>query len=126
MHRGQALEGMIVFAMIALLLVNLVPLHAIATMGSAGFLLIFTAVNIANVRLARQTGSKKWLSLLGTIACIAALLALVWQTEDDPRTKQQIWILAGMLVSAFLVEVIYRGITGRRIDLLVKDKRPGL
>jgi len=37
-------------------LANFVPLEAIATMGSAGFLLLFMAVNIANLRLARNTG----------------------------------------------------------------------
>jgi len=56
--RGQHLEGALITTALALVIANLVPLEAIATMGSAGFLLLFMAVNIASVRLARDTGGR--------------------------------------------------------------------
>lgn len=54
--RGQRLEGTFITAALALRVANFVPLEAIATMGSAGFLLVFMAVNIAAVLLAAETG----------------------------------------------------------------------
>lgn len=53
--RNQPIEGLALFAVLALLLVNGVSLAAIATLGSAGFLLVFAAVNLANLLLARET-----------------------------------------------------------------------
>jgi hypothetical protein len=86
-------------------------------MGSAGFLLIFTAVNIANIRMAKSTESKAWISGLGAIACIIALAALCWQVWQDPATRSQLWILVGMIVLSFAIEVLYRGLTGRIVHL---------
>ena len=110
-------EGMIIFAILALLIANFLPLHAIATMGSAGFLLIFMAVNVANIRLAVSTRSKAWISGLGALACGIALLALCWQVWQDPATRGQLWILAGMIALSFVIEATYRAVTGREIHL---------
>ena len=72
--RGQHLEGALITAALALVIANLVPLEAIATMGSAGFLLLFMAVNIASVRLARDTGGRVWISGLAARACARVCL----------------------------------------------------
>lgn len=115
--RGQPLDGMIIFAALTLVMANLIPLHAIATMGSAGFLVIFMAVNIANVRLRKETQSKGWMSVLGALACGIALCILCLETEEDPATKNQVWILVGMILAAVLTEVVYRAITKREMHL---------
>jgi amino acid transporter len=115
--RHQPLEGMLIFAILTLFMANFLPLHAIATMGSAGFLIIFLAVNIANVRLTRETKSITLISILGTIACAVALAALCWETFESPQTKNQIWILVGMIIISLLIELIYRGITKREIHM---------
>jgi amino acid transporter len=111
--RGQPLEGMIIFAVLTLIMANFIPLHAIATMGSAGFLLIFMAVNLANVRLAKQTQSMLWISLLGAVACGIALFVLCLEVEENPASKNQLWILIGMILASVFTEVIYRGVTKR-------------
>ncbi len=113
--RGQPLEGMFIFAIIALILVNFLPLNAIATMGSAGFLLIFFAVNFANVRRAKETESHAWISMLGMAACAIALIALCWQVWRVDATRPHLWILAGMIAAAFTIELIYRAAAGRKI-----------
>jgi amino acid transporter len=114
---GQHSEGALITAAMALVIANFVPLEAIATMGSAGFLLIFMAVNIANVRLARQTGSRAWLSLLAALATSFALVVLCVKVEENPATRNHLWILAGMIGSALAIEIGYRSLTGRRIRL---------
>ena len=115
--RGQPLDGMIIFAGLTLVMANLIPLHAIATMGSAGFLLIFMAVNIANVRLRKETRSNAWISLIGALACGVALFVLCLQTEEDPATRNQVWIIVGMILAALFAEIIYRSITKRELRL---------
>ena len=75
-RRSQRLEraGLIVFLT---LVANLFDLSSISTMGSAGFLVIFAAVNAANAALARQTGSRRWISVLGAVLCLGAPASLI-------------------------------------------------
>ena len=115
--KGDPIEGSILCAVLALAIVNFVPLEAIATMGSAGFLILFGAVNLANMRLARQTGSNVWISALAAVAAFAALFVLCFSVYQDPASRNQLWILVGMIVLSLVIEIVYRSITGRRIRL---------
>jgi hypothetical protein len=121
--RGQHPEGTFIAAALALLVANFVPLEAIATMGSAGFLLIFMAVNIANVRLARDTGSRTWISALAALSTAAALIVLCVEVDENPATRDHLWILAGMILVSFGIEIVYRTITGRGIHLVREDAK---
>ncbi len=99
-------EGLIITAGATLLIANLFDLSSISTMGSAGFLLIFAAVNGANLKLRKETGSNVWVPLLGLLACSGALMVLLWQTyTTDPA---RLWTLVVMLVLAVAVEWLYR------------------
>ena len=118
--RGEHLEGTLITAVLAIVVANFVPLEAIATMGSAGFLLLFMAVNVANVRLARQTGSRAWVSGLAAISTGIALIVLCVEVDENPATRNHLWILAGMIASSLAIEIAYRGITGRTIHLARK------
>ena len=123
--RGQHFEGTLITAALALIVANFVPLEAIATMGSAGFLLLFMAVNIANVRLARDTGSRAWISGLAALSTASALIVLCVEVEENPATRNHLWILAGMILVSFGIEVAYRRITGRSIHLSRKAAKGG-
>jgi hypothetical protein len=127
--RGGHVEGTIITAVLALAIANLVPLEAIATMGSAGFLLVFMLVNIANAKLAKETGSRVWVSVLAALSTAAALVILCIQVDENASSRNHLWILAGMLVVSFATEFIYRRITARSIDLKhvlhrAKDSNP--
>lgn len=124
--RGQHAEGTFMAAALALLLANFVPLEAIATMGSAGFLLLFMGVNIANVRLARDTNSRAWISALAALSTAIALIVLCVEVDENPATRNHLWILAGMILVSFGIEFVYRGITGRRIQVFRKGPGAGL
>jgi len=103
---GQPVEGLLITAALTLLLANGFNLNSISTLGSAGFLLIFAAVNIANIRRAHRSNGTAWLSVVGALACLAATGALVWQTAvTGPR---RLWVLAGMILLAVLIEGSYR------------------
>lgn len=112
---NEPVEGLLITTVLTLLVANLVNLSNISTMGSAGFLLIFAAVNAANARRASQTSSHRWISILGIVLCIAALVSLLFQNLR--QSPQQLWIPVAMFALAFLVEVFYRLATGRKIRL---------
>jgi len=95
-----------------------------ATMGSAGFLVVFLAVNLANVRLAEQTGSRRWISALAAGACGIALTALCGQTLMNPAARWHLWILAGMLALSFGIELVYRARTGRSMRVHERPLSP--
>ena len=105
---------MLITAGLTLFVANVFDLTSISTLGSAGFLLIFAAVNTANARKALHTKSRGWISAAGAVACLVALAALVWQTAQTRPMK--LWVLAVMIVLAVIIEGIYR-LTEREIHL---------
>lgn len=103
---NKPLEGLFITAALALGLANLGDLSSLSTMGSAGFLLVFAAVNAANFALRDETKSHAWLAGLGVVGCVAALGALVWHAlRTDPRS---LVALGAMFAIALAVEVVYR------------------
>jgi amino acid transporter len=117
---GTPIEGLLITSGVTLFIANLVDLSSMSTMGSAGFLLIFAAVNSANVVLADDTQSKRWLSLIGVGLCLAALASLLWQTaKSSPGQLGVLFVMAG---AAFFIEITFR-VTTRRTINLPKDKK---
>ena len=104
--------GLLITTGLTLIAANWLDLSSIATIGSAGFLLIFTAVNIANVVLSRQTSSLRWLSSIGALACLAALIALLWQIEM--QTPLKILVLVAILGISAGIESLYRFLRKQR------------
>ena len=112
---GEPLEGLLITAGMTLLIANIFDLTSIATLGSAGFLLIFAAVNAANARHASHAGSRGWISVVGAVACLVALGALIWQTTTTSPAK--LLILAAMLALALAIEGAYQlAKRGHRLD----------
>lgn len=116
---NRPIEGLLITSGLTLLVANLFDLSSIAMMGSSGFLLIFAAVNSANLRLYRKTASHRWIATLGIILCLSALGALIWQIAGT--SPQELWVLIVMIGSAFAIEAIYRRFTGRAIRPLIKE-----
>ncbi len=117
---NEPIEGLLITSVITLLIANSVNLSSMSTMGSVGFLLIFAAVNGANVKLAAETHSRGWISLIGAGLCLCALASLLWQTATI--SIHQLWIPLVMIVVAFMIEVAFRVATGRRISLSKPSK----
>ena len=110
---ARPVYGVLLTAGLSLLLANLVDLTAIAVMGSAGFLIIFAAVNAANVKLAAETQGNRFVSSLGFFACVGALAALIYHTAED--NAHALWVVLGMIVVSFLFELVYPRISGRKL-----------
>jgi amino acid transporter len=107
------IEGLLITTMVTLVVANSLNLSSISMMGSAGFLLIFAAVNGSNVILYQQTSSRRWISTIGVLVCMAALGALLWHTAQTAPAK--LWVLLVMIVIAVGTEIIYRSVSGRKI-----------
>ncbi|MEJ2599518.1 MAG: APC family permease [Anaerolineales bacterium] len=112
---NEPIEGLLITAAASLLIANLVDLSNMSTMGSVGFLLIFAAVNGANVRLADQTQSRRSVSWIGVGLCLAALASLLWQSVE--HSPARLWIPLLMTGTAFAIEAGFRLISGRTIRL---------
>jgi amino acid transporter len=112
---GEPIEGLFITTGATLLIANFAHLSSMSTMGSAGFLLIFAAVNGANALLAKETQSRRWLSLMGIGLCLGALACLLWQTAMT--SPGQLWVLLVMAGTAFIIEVVFRVAARRTIHL---------
>lgn len=112
---NRPIVGLLITSILTLFIANLFNLSSISIMGSAGFLLVFAAVNTANLRLYKKTTSHRVISALGIVLCLSALVALILQVAaTSPR---EILILVVMIGSAFTIEGIYRKYNGREIRL---------
>ncbi len=109
---NRPIEGLLITSGATLLIANLVNLSSMSTLGSVGFLLIFGAVNAANAKLARETGSKPWISIMGAGLCLCALASLLWQTAL--RSLHDMYIPFAMVALAVLIEGGFRVTTRRK------------
>lgn len=80
-------------------------------MGSAGFLIIFAVVNLAEARTASSRGSAAWISIVAATTCAAALVALVAKS-----TPGAVSVLVVMVALAFAVEAAFRWFTHTSSD----------
>ena len=102
----RPIGGLIATTAGTLLIVNTVDLQGISLMGSAGFLIIFAAVNLAAIRIAADTRQSRLISRAGALACLASLAALVFYAAT--HIPGQLAILAGMLTTAVIAEAVIR------------------
>ena len=117
---NEPMEGLLITTGATLIIANLFDLSSISMMGSAGFLLVFAAVNAANAALAEKTGSRGWISVLGVVLCLAALGSLLWEIGE--KTPSHLWILLAMLLLSFMIEGAYRFIKARKLQVPLSRK----
>lgn len=120
---NRPLEGLLLTAALTLLLVNVLDLSSISVMGSAGFLVVFAAVNASGWRLAERCGARRWLCAAGVVSTLGALAALIWQTARETPTR--LLVLAAMVTVAVAVELAYRGLSGKRLSVTFDPPRRG-
>jgi amino acid transporter len=116
----RPIEGLLITSGLTLVVANIFDLSRISMMGSSGFLLIFAAVNAANFRLATKSDSFRWLSLFGAVVCLAALVILIYQRSTV--SPFEILVLVIMVAVSFIIEVVYRRLTGRTIKPVHKAR----
>lgn len=118
---NRPIGGLLLTSAITLVIANIFDISNIATMGSGGFLIIFAAVNLSNLKVHAKTSSNKYLPILGAATCLFALAALIWQTALT--SPFNILILAVLVVLAFVIEIIYTKFTGKHVKPVVKPTK---
>lgn len=98
--------GLIATALGTLLIVNTVNIEGISLMGSAGFLIVFTAVNLAALRLRLGGRGARVLAGAGAIACTGSLIALIGYAATE--IPSQLGVLGGLLLVSVLGELALR------------------
>jgi len=110
---GRAPEGLFVTAILVILFANTFPLDKIGMMGSAAFLLIYAAVSVGHMRLYKQTGASPFLIVMAILACLFALVILVYYLGT--KTPVTLIALSVVVALSFLAEWLYRRYTTRKL-----------
>ena len=88
---GRDVEGLFITSGLVLVFVLFFPLSAVASMGSAAFLLVYSAVNIGHIRIRDQTGAKAWPVMSSAVTCVSLFLVLLYHmiitAPTSPRTR---------------------------------------
>ncbi len=103
---NRPIGGLLATTFGTLLVVNTVNIQGISLMGSAGFLIVFAAVNLAAVRLVGGSRARIALSLIGAVACIGSLATLIAYAAT--HTPGQLGVLGGLLAAAVVGEGVVR------------------
>jgi amino acid transporter len=108
----RPIEGLLVTTGLTLVVANAFDLSSIALTGSAAFLIIFAAVNVAAARLAKRN-APRLLAWAAAAACVVSLVALI--LEERKHNRWGLVIVGGLVAGSFALEALYRKITPRVI-----------
>jgi amino acid transporter len=119
---GRDIEGLFITSGLVLMFVLLFPLSAVASMGSAGFLLVYSAVNIGHVRIREQTGAKAWPVVASALSCLSLFVVLLHHMiSAAPNSAVALGVT---LAGSFLFEIVYRRMTGRTLREILTQTDP--
>jgi hypothetical protein len=105
-EKGQIpINGILTIAIISLFMANSIDLTEIAILGSAGFLLIFSVVNLSAFRLRRRIKARGGIPLLAFSVSTFALAILLYKTALSNPVS--VLVFAGFVIASVLFEWFY-------------------
>lgn len=111
--------GLFITSLIVCILVVIFPLSAVGEMASLAFLLVYAMVNLGHLRIAGQTGAKRWILICSVVLNLALFALLFIQTILNHETLTWISVIA-LLIISFLVELAWRKKNKRNLHWLGK------
>ena len=99
--------GLFITSLIVCIFVVIFPLSAVGEMASLTFLLVYAMVNLGHLRIAGQTGAKRWILICSVVLNLALFALLFIQTILNHETLTWISVIA-LLIISFLVELAWR------------------
>jgi amino acid transporter len=112
---GRAPMGIVVTSVTAIVLAAFFDLNAIASLGSAVALVVFTLVTFGHFRIRHETGAQAWLLVLAEVTTLVVLAAFAVTTlVDEPGTAVA---LVAILALSVVLDLVWKN---RR------DSKPGL
>ncbi len=116
---GRSEEGLMITSALAIFFTNFLNLEGIAMLGSASFLLIYTSVNVAHLRLRRHTRANSFIIWLAITGCMFTFLALVYY--EIINSVLTLVVLVFVLILSFAGEWVYRVFSGRMLKVRSND-----
>ena len=99
--------GLFITSLIVCIFVVIFPLSAVGEVASLAFLLVYAMVNLGHLRIAGQTGAKRWILICSVVLNLALFALLFIQTILNHETLTWISVIA-LLIISFLVELAWR------------------
>ncbi len=113
-RRSGGTQGLLISAFLAILLTVLFDVTAIASIGSAVALAIFTLVTVAHLRMANETKASRVILILTLLSTILAMLLFAWYTFiTSPETFA---ILVVTIILAWVTEAVWLRISKREVN----------
>lgn len=112
--------GLFITSLIVCIFVVIFPLSAVGEMASLAFLLVYAMVNLGHLRIAGQTGAKRWILICSVVLNLALFALLFIQTILNHETLTWISVIA-LLIISFLVELPWRKKNKRNLHWLGKN-----
>lgn len=121
---GKHLASTLFVGCLALAAVNFVELAALSAATSAGFLVVYAAVNLANVKLAAETKSNKWLALAAALVCVVAIAVTLYDFASEPASRISAVAMLAIVLLAIVSEKTFRIFWPARLTTteLVRDE----
>ena len=96
---GRLSMGILVTAAAAIGLALFFDLSAIASIGSAVALIVFTLVTIGHFRIRHETGARAWLLVLADVATVVVLVAFALTTlVEEPGTAVALVVIVALSI----------------------------
>jgi amino acid transporter len=110
---GRSREGLLISAGLIMLLGHAFDLSEIAAVGSITILIVHLMVHLGHLRLLEETGASPTLVLTAIVLILVAIVfASLYALQTLPHV---LWLVAGSLVAAAIMEILLHRLTGRRI-----------
>jgi amino acid transporter len=106
-------EGLLITSTAVIILVVLLNLDNVVTLGSSIFLLVYAGVNLAHLKLYKETDANKYIICVAILGCFFSLGVLVYyEVLNSPLT---LYLLSAIVLASFFIEWLYRKYTSRRL-----------
>lgn len=109
----RSTEGLFITAGLVILCTNFLQLEGLGMIASAALLIIYVAVNIAHLRLYRETGARPFLIWASLLSSVVFLVVLVYYQLG--KSAITLILLAAIIILCFVTEWVYRSYSGRSL-----------
>jgi amino acid transporter len=110
---GRVPTGLFVTALAAMILAAFFNLNAVASIGSAVALVVFTLISIGHLRVRVETGAKAWILVLAVAATTIVFVTFAFSTLiHEPAT---IVVIAAIVAVSVAIDVCWKRSRGRAV-----------
>jgi amino acid transporter len=114
-------EGLFITTALVLIFANFLQLGGIAMLGSAAFLIIYGSVNIAHLKLRKETGGNKYIILASILLTLSTLVLLIYYLSQNSLAT--LITLIAVVCLCFLTEIVLQRVLGHKMVYGITQKK---